>query len=292
MWFILASASALLSAAAAVVQKRILGALDALAFSFLVSLAVLACSAAVPFAADVTALAPATLGVLLVKSLLGGAAFLFVMLSLEHNPISSALPLLGLSPAVTALLGLVLLGESLRPAEWAGVSLMVVGAAVLESKPSEAPWHVLRGTGFTRSHAFIAAALALFAVSSVADRYLLTGNRASPLVVLFYQHIVYAVLFGAMLVVRKRGLVATLRSAGTGLPWIVLAALLTLGYRLTQLEATKAAPVALVLAVKRTSIVYATVLGGRLFHEDHRWRRIAGAVIIAVAGFLVLRNAG
>ena len=47
--------------------------------------------------------------------------------------------------------------------------------------------------------------------------------------------------------------------------FVVTVALLTVAYRFTQLQATKLAPVALVLAVKRTSILYATFFGeGRL----------------------------
>jgi drug/metabolite transporter (DMT)-like permease len=292
MWFILASASAICSAAAAIVQKRVLFRMHALAFSFVVSLAVLACSLFVPFTTDITALSSSTLLILIVKSFLGGGAFLFVMLSLEHNPISSALPLLGLSPAVTAVLGLVVLGESLRPMEWAGLGLMVVGASVLESRPTEAPWRTLRSITFTRSHGYIFAALALFAISSVADRYLLTGHRSDPLVVLFYQHLVYVGMFGGMLLLRRRKALGIARSARGQILWILAVAVLTLVYRFTQLEATKLAPVALVLAVKRTSILYATVLGGQLFHEERRWSRLVGAMLIVAAGFLILRNAG
>ncbi len=67
-------------------------------------------------------------------------------------------------------------------------------------------------------------------------------------------------------------------------------AVLTIGYRFTQLEAVKYAPVALVLAVKRTSILYASLVGGKLFSDKHLGMRIAGALLIVASGFIILRN--
>jgi len=71
-------------------------------------------------------------------------------------------------------------------------------------------------------------------------------------------------------------------------PWLVLIALCTIGYRWFQLAAVRTGPVALVLAVKRMSILYATLLAGRLFSEERRGRRLLGAALIVAAGFLFL----
>ena len=68
---------------------------------------------------DVLAVPPDVLLLLVGKSIIGGTAFLLVMMSLERGQISNVLPLLGLTPAVTALLSLVLTGETMR---WTGVA--------------------------------------------------------------------------------------------------------------------------------------------------------------------------
>ena len=115
-WFTLASCSALLSAAAAIVQKKILFRLNALEFSFLV-----------PFSIDITSVPPTQIMIIVGKSILGGFAFLLVMMSLEHNQISTALPVLGMTPAVTALAALLILGESLQTWDWLGIGMMVAG---------------------------------------------------------------------------------------------------------------------------------------------------------------------
>ena len=292
IWFVLATCSALLSASSAVIQKKILFRLTALEFSFLVSAIILAVSLFVPFSVDVASIPSSALMILIGKSILGGMAFLLVMMSLEHNQISSALPLLGITPGVTALLSLMLLGESLRPWEWVGIGLMMAGTYTLEIRPRQKIIQPFKVIFTNKNFYYIYGAVGLFAVSSVADRMLVSGYRIDPLVVLFYQHIVYCTLFGLQLLLRKYSF-STLLIKGKGqFSFILAAELLTIGYRFTQLEATKLAPVAWVLAVKRTSILYATFFGGKLFSDDRLREKLLGALLIVVSGFIILRNVG
>lgn len=287
-WAALATGSALLSAAAAVTQKRCLFRVPALEFSFLVSLAVLAASAWVPLTRDVFALAPRAFAVLALKSVLGGVAFLLVMTALERNPISGALPLLGLTPAITAVLAQLVLGEALKPAEWGGLALVVAGAWLLEARSGTSLLQPFTELATAGRHRAMAGALLLFAISAVGDRALLGGMKVPPPLVLFHQHVVYCVLFAGLLVVRRRPPRALVEAVRTHWPLLLAIAAFTLGYRWLQLLATAAGPVALVLAVKRTSIVYATLFGGRLFSEERLVPRLAGAALIVAAGFLFL----
>jgi drug/metabolite transporter (DMT)-like permease len=290
VWFILASCSAVLSAAAAVIQKKVLLRAHALEFSFLVSLLIMAFSMYVPFTMDITALPRATLLIILGKSVLGGAAFLLVMMALEREQISSILPLLGLTPAVTALVSFVATGEVLKGWEWIGIGLVVAGTYLLERGPAGNTFAFLSVPRLLTSHYYIAGALGLFAVSSVADKVLMTGYRTDPRIILVYQHLVYCFIFGLLLVVRKVPLRLVLQQGREHWPFLAAIGILTIAYRFTQLEATKDAPVALVLAVKRTSILYASLLGGRLFSDDRLGVRVAGASLIIASGFVILRN--
>lgn len=287
-WLLLATGSALLSAAAAVTQKRCLQRVHALEFSFLASVAVLALSLYVPLTSNAFALDARTYAVLGVKSLLGGVAFLLVMMALERNPISNALPLLGLTPAVTAVLAQALLGESLRPAEWAGLGLVVAGAWMLEARAGAGvlgPFAELVASG---RHRYMGGALLLFALSAVGDKLLVSGMQVPPPLVLFHQHVVYCLVFAVLLLARRRPFAGVARAAREQWPLLAAIAVLTVGYRFLQLEATQAGPVALVLAVKRTSIVYATLFGGRVFAEERLASRLVGAALIVAAGFLFL----
>lgn len=292
LWFVWATGSALLSAVSAVVQKKILFRLNAPEFSFSVSLVVLLFTSFVPLFADVRSIPLSTVAIITVKSIFGAAAFLFVMISLQRNQISSALPLLGITPAAAAIFSLFFLGEALKESEWLGVGIMIAGAYLLENRPSSTLFQPLRQIIGSKTYSFIYGAVGLFAVSSILDRLLVYGMKIDLLIVLFYQHIVYVLFFTAVLVVRRISLKAVASKSVEQLPLIFSVAVLTLAYRWTQLEATALAPVALVLAVKRTSILYASLFGGKLFSEERLPMKLLGAVLIVAAGFIILRNAG
>jgi len=50
------------------------------------------------------------------------------------------------------------------------------------------------------------------------------------------------------------------------------------------------APVALVLAIKRTSILFATLIGGKLFSEERYQLKLAGATLIVIGGFFIIQH--
>jgi uncharacterized membrane protein len=73
--------------------------------------------------------------------------------------------------------------------------------------------------------------------------------------------------------------------------WIILIAVLTAGYRYTQIKAIKIAPVSLVISVKRISVFIAVVIGGKLFNEKNLFRK-ALATAIMVAGAIMIMEEG
>ena len=291
-WLILATCSALCSAAAAIAEKKALFRISALEFSLSVSLLVLVLSFFVPLTVDVASVPGNQILLIVGKSILGGGAFLLVMLSLRHNEISEALPLLGLTPAAAALLSMASLGDGLSFREWVGIILMIAGTYVLEKKPGQGSLGPLKSALTTKGHGYVFGALALFALSSVLDKLLISGYRVDPLVVLFYQHCTYAGLFAAAVFSRRSSARSFARHIKEQLPLIAAVAILTLGYRITQLEATKGAPVALVLAVKRTSILFASLFGGKMFADERLNWKLAGGALIVASGFIILRNVG
>jgi drug/metabolite transporter (DMT)-like permease len=139
----------------------------------------------------------------------------------------------------------------------------------------------------------IVVALVLFALSSVIDKVLVTSQRTDPYIVLFYQHVIFVLVFGVYLYMRRGEAWKTTGDGVGGLVvGILVVALLTLGYRYFQLVASKQGSVAMVLAVKRTSIFWGALAGGYLFKEKALRPRLIGAALIIGAGFLILRVGG
>ena len=132
-WFVVAIISALLSAFAAITQKKVLFKLGAIEFSFLLSIVNLLFSIPFFFFIDYETINTLNLSILFAKSVIGVAAFLCVMISLKNLEISNALPLLALTPGFVAVFAFIILGESLKSLEVVGLGFLIIGTFILES---------------------------------------------------------------------------------------------------------------------------------------------------------------
>ncbi|HCY77411.1 MAG TPA: hypothetical protein DHV28_15955 [Ignavibacteriales bacterium] len=290
-WFIVAFISALLSAFAAITQKKVLFNLGALEFSFLLSIVNLIFSIPFFFFIDYSTLNILNLTILFIKSIIGVAAFLCVMISLKNLEISNALPLLALTPGFVAVFAFLLLGESLKSSEVIGLLFLISGTFILESKNLRK--FILPINVFIKSnyHRFVVLALLLFTASSILDKLLLIKLNLSPISLTALQHVYFAILFSLIfLLFRHKEQKTTTIIKKENLGWIALISVLTIGYRYTQIVAVSLASVALVLAVKRTSVFWATVIGGKLFNDKDLLKRSIAAVLILVGAILILRD--
>jgi uncharacterized membrane protein len=72
--------------------------------------------------------------------------------------------------------------------------------------------------------------------------------------------------------------------------WIALVALLTTGYRFAQTAAVKAAPVAVVLSVKRLSVFFTVMLGGYIFRERSLLKKTVATAIIIAGAIMIMKE--
>ena len=290
-WFIIALLSAFLSAFAAITQKKILFNLGALEFSFLLSLVNLVFSIPFFFFIDYGTINSFNLLVLFIKSVIGVAAFFCVMLSLKNLDISNALPLLALTPGFIAVFAFIFLGEALKTAEVVGLIILMLGTYILESGNSTKiifPFSILLKSKY---HRFVILALLLFTASSILDKLLLIKLNLSPISLTAFQHIYFAIIFSIVFFIfRKKTEPLPNITNKINLGWIALISVLTIGYRYTQVVAIGLASVALVLAVKRTSVFWATIIGGKIFSDKDLLKRSIAAVLILVGAILILRE--
>ena len=290
-WFLLSLLSAFLSAFAAITQKKVLYKLGALEFSFLLSIVNLIFSIPFFFLTDYNTINSNNLSILFIKSVIGVGAFYCVMISLKNLEISRALPLLALTPGFVAVFAFIILGEQLRPIEVIGLIFLICGTFLLESKGFKDLFIPFNNLVKSYYHRYIILALLLFTASSILDKLLLIRLNLSPVSLTAFQHFFFAILFSLLyFLFRKIESKSSLDFQKNQLGWIALISIITIGYRFSQIVAVSMASVALVLAVKRTSVFWATVIGGKLFNDKDLLKRSIATVLILVGVILILRE--
>lgn len=289
-WYWLALISALLSALAAILQKKVLFEVNALRFSLLVSVFIAIFSSFLITENTFTSFSCVTLLILVLKSLINASAFLCIMIALKNLDISRTLPLLAASPMIIALLAFIFLGENLTYLELTGMFLIVSGTYVLELKPDEKILHPFRVFFESKFHKIILLALLLMSVSSILDKVLLTNFKLPPVTFLIIQNYLFLIIFAIFMIITSER--SGIQKLFSGLPkniliLIIFIALVTIGYRWLQFESTKIAPVGLVISIKRLSVLFAVLIGAKLFKEENYFRK-AIATILIVAGALLI----
>jgi drug/metabolite transporter (DMT)-like permease len=287
-WYGLALISALLSALAAVLQKKVLFEFDALDFSFVLSLF----NALIAFFLigniELSLVSNTGILILFLKTILGAFAFWFVMLAIKNMEISGALPLMVLTPGIVAVFSFFILGERINSVEIAGMILLLFGTYILEIKKGDkllSPFKVFWTSGY---HHYIVYALLLFTASAIIDKLLLTDYKIPPFSFVILQQIFLAVNFTFLMLIYKRDIKGTvIKLKSSYIFWILMISVATIGYRYTQIEAFKIAPVALVLSIKRTSVFFASIIGGRIFSESNLLKKGIAILIMLYGAYLL-----
>ena len=290
-WFTLAIVSALFSAAAAISQKKILFELTALDFSLLLSIFNFVFSIPFFIGVNFSSINLISLLILFAKNVLGAFAFLFVMLSIKNLEISKALPLLALTPGLVAIFAFVTIGDPLSLIEVSGILFLLIGTYLLESKPGQTIFEPFKVFYNSKKYRYVVTALILLTATSILDRFLLnkSENTISPAVFMSFQQFFLAVIFIIIYLFSRKNINKLSGSLNKNIwLWIIIIAILTIGYRYTQIEATKLAPAAIVLAVKRISVFFAAIIGGRIFQEKRLLIKAAATAIIISGVILIL----
>jgi uncharacterized membrane protein len=286
-WYFLALIAAFFSATAAIVEKKVLFKEKALGFS--ATLALLNLVIAIPFFffIDFSVLTTSGLLVLFIKSILGALAFLCVMLGIKNLELSNALPLLVLTPGLVAIGALIFLKESLSQLEILGMVLLLIGTYVLQLKQNQKfldPWKIFIKS---KGHMYILGALFLFTITSILDKAVLKNFKVPVNAFMGFQHLFLAIIFLLFLIFS--GKTKQIRPVfKNSLKYMIILALITITYRYAQILSVKQAPVALVLSIKRVSVFFAVIIGGRLFKEHNLLKRIIATTIMVAGAVLVI----
>ncbi len=288
-WYIIALIAAFFSASAAILEKKILFKEKALSLSLILAMFNLVLAIPFFFFIDYTLLSASGISVLFFKSILGAVAFLFVMKGIKNLDISKALPLLVLTPGLVAFSAFIILGEALKLIEIGGMVLLLGGTYILQLDNRRgflSPW---KSFIKVKGNYYIILALVLFTITSILDKALLQNYKVPLNAFMGFQHLFFAIVFVFLAIIYSRG-VSLKKSFKFSWKLIAILAVITIVYRYSYLYAVKIAPVALVLSIKRISVFFAVLIGGKLFEDRSLTRRCIATAIMIIGAILIIAN--
>ena len=287
-WYIFALISALFSAMAAIGEKKTLFKENALEFSAV--LAIFNLFFSIPFVVYINfnSLPLPALAVLYGRSILGMCSFLFIMYGIKNLEISGALPILVITPGLVAFFAFILLNESLTTWQIIGLVLLLLGTYILQLSNKKDLLEPFKIFAKSKGHRFLLGALMIFTVTSLLDKWLLRDFKLPPYTMLAFQHLFLGINFFILTLISRKSTSTILRTMKNSWKPILLVSAFTIVYRLTQIFAVKSGSVALVLALKRTSVFFAVVIGGQIFKEHYLLRKSIATIIMLIGAAMVI----
>lgn len=223
---------------------------------------------------------------------LGTIATLLFLRALKNSDLSIALPLITFTPVFTLIISPLLLGKTEIPNIWGvvGILLIFIGSYVLNIKERRAgfwaPFEIILKNKGAVSVLIVSF---LYSITSVYDK---VGSHAtSALFWALITNIIATIVFFPMFINKaskqfKKDMNIS-KIVKKTLPILLVIGLLNVLANICQLTAVQLGLVAYVIAIKRSGIVLALLLGFIFFKEKNIQERMAG-VILMVAGVIFL----
>ncbi|MFW2387344.1 MAG: DMT family transporter [Polyangiales bacterium] len=204
------------------------------------------------------------------------------MRSVQLSPLSRTVPFLSLTPVFSALAAIPLLGEVPSLTHWAGISLVVVGALVINSDLGESWWKSL---SHEKGAPYMIAVAVLWALSTALDKRALP--HASPATHAFLLSSGSALILVTWML--SQGKQAELQHA-LAAPKGLLAAMVVFAVAALALQmvALQWLWVAVLETLKRAFGVFGSVVLGRLFFQEPITSRKLAATLLMIAGTAAL----
>ena len=204
------------------------------------------------------------------------------MRSVQLSPLSRTVPFLSLTPVFGALAAIPLLGEVPGVMHWSGISLVVLGALVLNSDLGDSWWKSLT---HEKGAPYMIAVAILWAFSTAFDKLALP--HASPATHAFLLAAGSALILVTWIFAKGRqgelrDVVAAPKGLLAGMIGFAVAALAL------QMIALQWLWVAVIETLKRAIGVFGSVVFGRLFFGEPITSRKVAAVLLMIAGTTIL----
>ena len=206
----------------------------------------------------------------------------------QHGDLGSTYPIMrGSAPLLVALGSTLLLGERLSPAAWLGIGAVTAGVLMVGlARPAETLHHG-RAIAYALANAVVIAGYTLVDGHGVRLSAGAGATAASYVVLLF---VLDGIPYPSLVFLQRSRAArqAMLAYARRRWPLATLGGLASLGSYWIALWAMTRAPVAVVSALRETSVLFATALSVMVLKERFGLQRAGGAVVI-VGGVVALR---
>ncbi|MBS1272292.1 MAG: hypothetical protein MAGBODY4_01432 [Candidatus Marinimicrobia bacterium] len=202
--------------------------------------------------------------------------------AIRLSPLSLTIPFLGLTPVFLLVVPWIFIGEQVSLIGGIGVVVIALGIYLLNvTKTDEGFLAPLKAIGSEKGSILMIIVAALFSLSSTFGKIAIT--HSSPL---FFAGIYYpfvGLLLAPYALSRKK-----VRTEAFSHPWrAILIGISFAGMAIAHFYAINIAKVAYMIAVKRTSLVFSSILGFLFFKEGNIRERLLGGVIIIMGVFLI-----
>jgi len=206
-------------------------------------------------------------------------AYYLYLKAIRISPFSMSVPYLSFTPVFTILTARVVLGESISSEGLLGILMVTVGAYVLNLERTAyhplAPLKAIVKSPGSRHMLLVAL---IWSLTST------LGKKGVQLSDPLFFGVFYMLALSVPLTViagwRVKRNVASVNLKGRNALWLALAGLVTALAMIAHFHAIELVPVAYMISVKRTSLIFSVLFGGLIFRERHIRLRLFGTCIM------------
>lgn len=208
-------------------------------------------------------------------------ALVLYVKAIRVSPLSLSVPFMALSPLFILFFAFIFLGETPSATGLAGIGLIVTGAYLLNaSAGKEGALGPIRAAIREKGAVLMAIVSLIYAVTSTLGK--VAVEHSSPVFFGFFYPFILTMIMTVYLA--SRGKLALVFSRPRK---FVLIGLCTSIMIITHFLAISLAQVALVISVKRTSLIWSVLYGALLFKETNIRERLLGSAVMAAGVALI-----
>ncbi len=214
-------------------------------------------------------------------SLMVSAGMIFYFKGMRHGDLSEVAPLMNISPLFLLIIAFFVLGENPTSKQYFGVFLLILGAYSLEvgvaNKGFLEPIRMFLKSKVIHNLLF---AMIIFSIGATFDKLIITKH--TDFLTYFFLFSVFKTFNFIFLETYNNGFSEIVKDLRKDFKILFIDAIVGFFAHLFYLIAVSmpTAAISLIIPIKRTSNLFTTILGGKLFHEQNLLVKILACIIM------------